>query len=261
MIDVCTALITPFLENGEIDIDAFEKLLQLQEDAGIGALVIGGTTGEGWSLSLEEVEGLVEMTRRHFSGKIIIGTGDISTEGAVAKTAHAKKIGADAALVIVPYYTFPSEAGTLLHFQKIASLGLPVIVYHHPKRTGLKLSLSCLKSICEVEGIVGVKETSGDLLYVEELSKVTRVYSGDDLTMNIAKEKGACGVISVVANLLPKETKAFFASNKREFAEREAEFIAELCKECNPSGIKEALREKKYCENFVRLPLVTLSKP
>jgi 4-hydroxy-tetrahydrodipicolinate synthase len=194
------------------------------------------------------------------SGKIVIGTSDISTKGAVEKTLHAKNLGADAALVVVPYYNFPSEEGVIAHYKAVAATGIPIIVYHHPKRTGIKLSLECLERLCLIEGVIAIKETSGDERYIETLSKKMVVFSGDDLEMKKAKSLGAKGVISVVSNILPVETKAFFASDESSFPRVFEEFIQELFKEGNPAGIKEALKIKKYCNNFSRLPLVSLTE-
>ncbi|MCH9617758.1 MAG: 4-hydroxy-tetrahydrodipicolinate synthase [Chlamydiia bacterium] len=257
---VYTAIVTPFKQDGSIDADAFIRLLKLQHEAGINGIVIGGTTGEGWSLSEAEVTLLHELARLHFSGKIIIGTSDISTKGAVAKTQHAKNIGADAALVVVPYYNFPNEEGIIAHYKAVAETGIPIMVYHHPKRTGIKLSLECLERLCLIEGVVAVKETSGDEGYIRALSKKVVIFSGDDLDMKRAKNLGAKGVISVVSNILPAETKEFFATDERFFPQDFSEFVEELFKEGNPAGIKEALKLKKRCDNFLRLPLLPLTQ-
>lgn len=256
---VYTAMVTPFQEDSSIDVDAFVRLLRLQEEAGINGIIIGGTTGEGWSLSDADVSLLCKLGRLYFSGKIVVGTSDISTKGAVCKTLHAKNQGVDAALVVVPYYNFPSEAGVIAHYRAVAATGVPIIVYHHPKRTGIKLSLECLEEICLIEGVIGIKETSGDDKYVSALSKKTVVFAGDDLEMKKAKGLGAKGVISVLSNIFPEETREFFATEERFFSKDLSDFIEELFKEGNPAGIKEALKIKKYCGNFSRLPLLPLT--
>ncbi len=257
---VYTAIITPFNKDLSIDIDAFIRLVCHQEEAGIAGLVIGGTTGEGWSLSKEEVEQLVIAAKAHFPRKIIIGTGSISTKASIENTKKAKALGADAALVIVPYYNLPSEEGVLTHFNEIAKAGLPMIAYHHPKRTGVKLSLSCLKQIAKIPEVIGIKETVNDKEGIEALSKLTTVFCGNDGEMKVFKKHGAKGVISVVSNLFPQETIDFFATDREDLSWNLSQFIEELFKEGNPSGIKAALAKKNWSKDFLRLPLVPLSE-
>ena len=257
---IFTAMVTPFIKDGSIDNEAFIRLLKQQQEARIDGIVIGGTTGEGWSLTDDDMTVLCDLAKEHFYGKVVLGTSDISTKGAVEKTLHAKKLGADAALVVVPFYNFPTEEGVVEHYKAVASGGLPVIVYHHPKRTGIKLSLSCLQKLCGIKGVVAIKETSGDEEYIRELSKDITIFSGDDLEMKKAKSLGARGVISVLSNIFPKKAKEFFATDSLTFPVSWEHFILELFKEGNPSGIKEALKEKKHCNNFVRLPLVPLTE-
>jgi 4-hydroxy-tetrahydrodipicolinate synthase len=256
---VITAVVTPFKEDRSIDIEAFTKLILLQEEAKIDGVVIGGTTGEGWSLSKEEVKELTEVTKSHFTGKVIIGTGAISTAETVLKTENAKQLGADAALVIVPYYIFPTEKGVVEHFEEVAKVGLEIIVYHHPKRTGLKLSLDCLKNLCKIPNITAIKETSGDDDYIKVLSEHTKVFSGCDDEMKKAKSLGALGIISVISNLFPKETVDFFANESKDFEWFLQGMIPLLFREGNPSGIKAALKKKKILKDFLRKPLQPLT--
>ncbi len=256
---VFTAIVTPFGKDGQIDRGAFFTLLDLQERGEIPGIVIGGTTGEGWALSDLEIEELYKMARERFSGKIILGTGAISTKETVRKTEVAKKLGADAALVVVPYYNLPSERGVINHYKKVAKVGIPIIVYHHPGRTGLLLSIECLEELAEIPGVVAIKETVPQKEYYLRLSKKVGVFCGSDNWMKEAKKFGACGVISVISNLYPGETKRFFASKEEDLSWILADLVREIFKEGNPSGIKSALKKKKYCEDFVREPLSTLS--
>ena len=138
---VYTAIVTPFEESGEIDKEAYQRLIKRQEEAGIKGVVIAGTTGEGWSLTASELELLFNLTKENFSGQVVVGTGAISTKKTIEKTAAAKRFGADAALVIVPFYNLPSEEGVIEHYKEVANVGLPVIAYHHPTRTSVKLSV------------------------------------------------------------------------------------------------------------------------
>lgn len=256
---VYTAIITPFNEDSSIDLDAFVNLVREQEDAGIAGLVIGGTTGEGWSLSSDEIEVLYRASRQHFSGKIILGTGAISTKETIEKTKAVKRLGADAALVIVPYYNLPTDVGVLRHFNEVAKVGLPIIAYHHPGRTGVKLSVSCLVKIALIPEVVGFKETVNDPDTIAALSKETQVFCGNDAEMKKYKSYGGSGVISVVSNLFPRETIDFFASYEEDLSWKISEFVSELFKEGNPGGIKAALAKKNRSKEFLRLPLVPLS--
>ena len=260
MEQVYTAIITPFNQDYSIDEDAFEKLVCHQAQGGVAGLVIGGTTGEGYSLNHGEIEQLVFCAKKHFSGKIIIGTGAISTKATIENTINAKKLGADAALVVVPYYNQPSERGVIIHYNEIAKVGLPIIAYHHPKRTGVTLSLSSLQEIAKIPEVIGIKETVNNKEQVEALSKLTTVFCGNDGEMKMFKKWGAKGVISVVSNLFPEETTHFFAKKTQDSEWNFSEFLEELFKEGNPAGIKAALAKKNYCKNFLRLPLVPLSE-
>ncbi len=256
---VITAVVTPFQEDRSIDKEAFIKLICLQESAKIDGVVIGGTTGEGWSLSSDEIKELTELTKSHFNGKVITGTGAISTAETVLKTQRAKQLGADAALVIVPYYILPTESGVIKHFEEVAKVGIEIIVYHHPKRTGVKLSLDCLKKICEIPNITAIKETSGDDEYIKTLVRYTKVFAGCDDEMKKAKGLGALGIISVISNVFPKETVEFFAQEGKDFEWFLHGMIPLLFKEGNPSGIKAALKKKKILNDFLREPLQSLT--
>ena len=257
---VFTAIVTPFDKKGEIDREAFLRLVRVQEQAKTSGLVIAGTTGEGWSLSEEEIEILYTLARKNFSRKIIIGTGAISTKKTKEKTLQAKNLGADAALVVVPYYNLPTEEAVVVHYTQVAKVGIPIIVYHHPKRTGVCLSIECLEQICEIDGVIAIKETVSNSEYYQRLSRKTCVFSGNDGEMKKAKTLGAKGVISVVSNLYPEETSAFFTSNKKDCSWILADLIVELFKEGNPIGIKGALKKKNYCCEYVRAPLLSLSE-
>lgn len=257
---VFTAIVTPFDKKGEIDREAFLRLVRMQEQAKISGLVIAGTTGEGWSLSEEEIEILYTLARNNFSRKIIIGTGAISTKKTKEKTLQAKNLGADAALVVVPYYNLPTEEAVVDHYTQVAKVGIPIIVYHHPKRTGVCLSIECLERIAKIDGVIAIKETVSNVEYYQRLSKTTDIFSGNDGEMKKAKQHGAIGVISVISNIYPEETKRFFSSKAVDSHWNLASLIMELFKEGNPAGVKGALMKKKYCHEYVRAPLLSLSE-
>lgn len=255
---VYTAIITPFLENQEIDVEAFTNLVVIQEKAGIDGIVIAGTTGEGWSLSLLETGLLYKIAKKHFNKDIIVSTGCISTKGAIKKTQLAKKLGADACLVIVPFYNLPCQEGVKEHFEAIAKLGLDIIIYHHPKRTGVTLSVEALKDVCSIKGVVGLKETHYQKEELLRLSQHVYVYSGNDTQMVEMKSYGAKGVISVISNLYPKETKEYFATNIEKAQVNFSKRMEKISEKDNPVGIKAAMAEKNLCKNVVRGPLKSL---
>lgn len=257
---VYTAVVTPFTKEDKIDEEAFIKLMGTQEEANIDGIIIGGTTGEGWSLEDDEVALLYHIARRVFSGEVIIGTTAISTKEALRKTKQAKELGADSVLVAVSPYVLPSEAGIVEHYSQIANIGIPVVAYHHPGRTGVRLSFSCLKEIAMIDGVVAIKEASGDLSLIKELSAVTQVFAGNDDQIVSAKQLGAVGVMSVVSNLFPRETKGLVASTVKELPIFFEKILKDLYREVNPLGIKAALAEKNIIQDFVRKPLMPLSE-
>jgi len=187
------ALITPFDEGGRVDFTALEKLIAWHIEEGTDGLVLCGSTGEGSSLSIEEKRAIFETAVKSGKGKItlIAGTGSNQTQESVALTQEAKNIGVDACLAIVPYYLRPTPEGCYRHFAEIAEADLPMIVYHHPGRTGIKLSADALAHICEIPQVIGIKEASGDLsLALEILRKTNKpLFSGDDTLalLNLSK--------------------------------------------------------------------------
>lgn len=252
---VFTALVTPFNEEGKVDVESFQKLIESQEKGRIDGVVIGGTTGEGWSLSLDEVELLYNICRAHFSGKVVIGTGAISTAETLKKTSHAKSLGADAALVIVPFYNCPTEDGVYEHFKQVSGCGIDLILYHHPKRTSVKLSEEGILRIRELDRVVAIKESSEDDELISSLSKKVIIFSGNDPVMKKEKALGCKGVVSVISNLFPEETKRFFNSEEKDEEWRYKKVLENLYLETNPCGIKAALSKDGLIQNRLRLPL------
>jgi 4-hydroxy-tetrahydrodipicolinate synthase len=211
-----TALITPMKESGEIDYEGFRRLINFQIDEGIDGLVPLGTTGETPTLDEDEEDKLIEIAVKEAKGRVpvIIGTGSNDTRHMVIYTGRAKRMGADAALVVTPYYNKPNDDGLLRHFEAAAKTDIPVIVYNIASRTGRNIPTPLLEKISRIPGIIGVKEASGDL---GQMSDVIReialprraeggdfaVLSGDDgFTLPLAA-LGGDGVISVISNLLP----------------------------------------------------------
>ncbi len=261
------ALVTPFHENLEIDFDALEELIEWHIEEGTDLISVCGTTGESGTLSHEEflriVETAVKTARKRVP--IVAGTGCLDTRLTVKKTVESKKLGADAALVVLPYYNRPTEEGCLAHFQEVAKAKLPLIAYHHPGRTGIKLSPAALAKICEIPEVVAVKDAAGDLAHTLELMKLTSVpiVSGDDILALPHLSVGCTGVISVIANLIPRRWKEFITLVRQGHLEEGRKLFQEvydlarsLVIETNPQGVKFALGKMGKCKPHMRLPLI-----
>ena len=268
-----SALVTPFL-NGKIDYQSFENLIEYQIKGGVEAIVILGTTGEAPTVSEEEREEIVSFTKKTVNGRarLIVGTGTNSTESTVRYTKSAYNLGADAVLCVCPYYNKPSSHGISEHYKAIAkSVDIPVIVYNVPSRTGVNIPVDAYDRLKEIENIVGIKEASGSISYFGELKEkygeYFHLYTGNDDLILATLAMGGQGVISVVSNVLPKETAALCQS----FFDGETEkslkiqlrllpLIKELFLETNPVPIKELLSQLNLCKNEHRLPLFASSR-
>lgn len=204
---VFTAIVTPFAANGDIDYDAFSRLVEKQVEGGVDGIVPVGSTGESPGLTYEEHERLIAAAVDAAAGRItvIAGTGSNSTREAVELTRHAKAVGATATLQITPYYNKPSQEGLYRHFSSVADLGLPVVLYNVPGRTAREISVETIARLAPHPNIVAVKESGGMVERVSDILGVCDldVLSGDDplaLPMMVA---GAKGVVSVASNLIP----------------------------------------------------------
>ncbi len=268
-----TALITPF-KNGEVDEPALEKLVEHQLDNGTSALVPCGSTGESATLTHAEHERVVERVVAAAGGRVpvIAGTGSNSTAEAVQLTLAAKKAGADAALLISPYYNKPTQEGIYLHYRHIAErTGMPLIVYNIPGRTGSKIDATTLARLAELDGIVGLKEATGSLDEAQEVARLCgdrlEIYSGDDSLTLPLMAIGATGVISVISNVWPQQSAASLsAAASGDFvAAREAHFkmlplMRALFSETNPIPVKAAMAMLGYCDDELRLPLLPMTE-
>jgi 4-hydroxy-tetrahydrodipicolinate synthase len=274
-----TALITPMKESGEVDYEGFRRLVNFQITEGIDGLVPLGTSGENPTLDEDEEEKLIEIVLKEAKGTVpvIIGCGSNDTKHMVIYTGRAKKMGADAALVVTPYYNKPNDEGLLRHFEAAAAVGIPVIVYNIASRTGRNIPTPLMKKIAAIPGIAGVKEASGDINQmgdtIREIALPRRagggafsVLSGDDaLTLPLAA-LGGDGVISVISNLLPAKVKALTRAaldGRYEEARRLhyelLPFIKAAFVETNPVPIKRALTLAGLSGGPARLPLGPLS--
>jgi 4-hydroxy-tetrahydrodipicolinate synthase len=271
---VYTAIVTPFQKDGGLDEAALRNLIDTQIGGGVSGLVPCGTTGESPTLDYDEHDRVIELTIEHTHGRVpvIAGTGSNSTAEAVMLSRHAEKAGADALLLVNPYYNKPTQKGLFLHFREIArSVSVPCVLYNIKGRTGVNLETETLVSLTkECKNIVAVKEASGSLdqmsSVIASTDKGFRVLSGDDnMTLDLIKA-GGHGVISVASNLVPEKmvrlvTSALSGDMKTaESINAElADLFSVLFIETNPIPVKTALAMMARCEEVFRLPMCELS--
>ncbi len=274
------ALITPFKDDGSIDWDAFASLLEWHVSSKTDAILVAGTTGESATLSHDEHKELIKFAVEYVKGRkpIIAGTGSNSTREAIDLTEYAASVGADASLLVCPYYNKPTQAGLYQHYRAIAEAVKPhpVILYNVPSRTSRNIEPSTVRKLAEIENIVGIKEASGDMKQVSKIiGSIKRelgrrdflVLSGDDFTTIDLMVLGGDGVISVVANVLPDDTHDMVdAALKGDYGKaRDLHFSLEpvayaMFLETNPVPVKTALYLMgKIPVLRLRLPLVSLS--
>ncbi len=263
------ALITPF-KNGEVDYEALAKLIDFHVENGTDAVLVCGTTGESPSLTFEEHDKVVEFAVKHANGriKVIAGTGANATHEAVHLTAHAKEVGADGALLVVPYYNKPTQEGIYRHFVTVAKeVDIPILVYNIPSRTGVEISVETLyRVVKECPNVVGSKESVANMDRISEMKKKLgdnfSILSGDDSLTLPMMALGAKGVISVANNVMPKEVKELTSSalagdfkKAREIHYRLYDLFKALFLETNPIPVKTACWMLGMCEKEFRLPL------
>ena len=267
-----TALITPFWR-GKIDFLALEKIIEMQIEAGVGALIVGGTTGEAATLTDIERYTLFEFTREKVNGrtKLIFGTGTNDTKAAIRHTKKAEAIGCDGVLVVTPYYNKGTFGGVAMHYSEIAAAtSLPIILYNVPSRTGVNLTDGQLSRLSEIENIVAIKE-AGDSMdkYVATAAIGERLglYAGNDTQIYTTLSLGGLGVISVLSNLMPRLCVDIYESFERGDYNRAREIqfsalplICALFSETNPAPIKYAMYKAGLCENELRLPLTPVTE-
>jgi len=269
---VHTALVTPFRTDGSVDLDCFEQLCERQIAAGVDGLVPCGTTGETPTLSHQEWKDVILTAVRVADGRVPVtaGCGTNSTTTTVENIAEAKEMGADAALVVLPYYNKPNPDGHRAHMKAAAALGLPVVAYHVPGRTGQRVSAALLGELSRYPGVVSVKEATGDVGYGSEVIRSTQatIVSGDDFTFFPLMCVGGEGVISVVSNVDPTRTVALARaavegdmSRGRRLHDRLMPLVHYLFSDTNPAPCKSAMAALGLCENVVRLPLAAVAPP
>lgn len=272
-----TALVTPFHKDGSIDDQCFKKLVERQIKNGVKLLIPCGTTGESATMSEQEDEHVIKMTieiAHKMGAKVIAGTGSNSTNAAIEYTRKARELGADAALVVAPYYNKPTQEGLFAHFSEIAKSvkKFPLMLYNVPGRTSSNISAETTLRLAEAfDNFVAIKEASGNFSQIMEIlqkrPKNFKVFSGDDATTLPLIAVGVDGLVSVCANEIPKETSAMVekaldgawtAARKLHFKIldlMEANFI-----ESSPAPCKFVMKEMGLLEENLRLPLVPITE-
>ncbi len=263
-----TALITPF-KDGKVDVDALRRLIDMQLENGIDALIANGTTGEPATMSDEEWVLVLKTVVEQANGRVpvIAGTGGNNTASVIAKAKLAKELGADAQLCVTPYYNKTTQAGLIAHYQAIArNSELPVIVYNVPSRTGLNILPETLSVLAEEENIIAVKEASANMIQIMDMMRLCGdkidFYSGSDELTAPIMAIGGKGVISVLSNLAPAQMKQMTHGRIENAVKMNLEFmplIHALFKQTSPCPAKAAAEMMGICSDEVRLPLVPLN--
>ena len=268
---IATALITPITENG-IDYEAFGKLIDWQIDEGVNALVVCGTTGEASTLTDDEHKEAIAYAVKRAQKRvpIIAGTGSNDTGYAIELTKFACEAGADAVLVVTPYYNKATQNGLVKMFTDIADAStVPVILYNVPSRTGVNIAPATVAKLAKHPNINAIKEASGNISQIVEIASLCgdeiNIYSGNDDQIIPIMSIGGIGCISVLSNVLPKESaelcQKFFDGDIKGSAKMQLDYlplINALFSEVNPIPVKAAMAAMGYCEDYLRLPLTPM---
>lgn len=267
------AIVTPFHESG-INFDAFRKMLEYQIENGTDAIIVCGTTGEPSTMTADEKKAAIQFAIETVNGRIpvIAGTGGNNTAKAIEDAKFAKSAGADASLVVTPYYNKTTQAGLIAHYTALAdAVDIPIIIYNVPSRTGLNMAPETLAQLAEHPNIAAMKEASGNISQIVEMARLCQgkldFYSGNDDHVVPMLAVGAIGVISVAANVVPREMHdmvATFLAGDVE-ASKQLQFkvnplVAELFNEVNPIPVKTAMNLLGFEAGPLRLPLTDMSE-
>lgn len=265
------AVVTPF-SNGNVDYTTLGSLLEYHVTSGTSSIIICGTTGESSTMSVEEHKETIKFAVEKINGRIpvIAGTGSNSTQEAIHLSVYAEEVGADALLVVTPYYNKATQGGMVAHFNAIAdSVKIPLILYNVPGRTGLNIQPATVKTLSETKNIVAIKEASGDISQVAEIARLCGpdfdIYSGNDDMIIPIMSLGGKGVISVVANILPTETNnmvmEYLAGNVKDALKIQLDMnglVNALFIETNPIPVKAAMNILGMNAGELRLPLTEM---
>lgn len=267
----CVALITPFTNDG-VNYDTLDKLIDFQINSGTDAILVCGTTGEPSTMNTDEKKQVIRHSVEYINKRVpvIIGTGTNSTSASIENAKYAKDVGASGTLVVTPYYNKATQKGLVAHYNTIAdSVDIPIIVYNVPSRTGVNILPQTMSQIVKHKNIVGIKEASGNIKQIMETSRLCKndatLYSGNDDHIVPVLSCGGKGVISVVANIMPKEThdivSLFLNGHLKESLELQQKInplIDKLFSEVNPIPVKQAVNFMGYEAGLPRLPLTPM---
>ena len=269
------AIVTPFTADDKVDYEALGKMIDFQIENGTDAIIICGTTGESSTLTHDEHDECIRFAVEYVAGRVpvIAGTGSNSTAEAIRLSTHAEKVGADALLLVTPYYNKATQKGLIEHYKKIAnSVKIPIIMYTVPSRTGVNILPETAVTLAkEVDNIVGIKEASGNIGQVARLAALADgcidIYSGNDDQIVPLLSLGGIGVISVLSNIAPKMTHDIVASylngdveTSRKLQLQAMDLNDVLFCEVNPIPVKAALNMMGMCEGNLRSPLCEMSE-
>lgn len=271
---LAVALATPFTANGDVDLAAFRKLCRHVAGGGTRTLVVLGSTGEAATLLASEREPLIraalEVATEFVGVQVVVGTGHNATRQAAEWTREARDLGAHGALVVTPYYNKPMPQGLVAHYEALAEAapGLPLIAYNVPGRTGSNLSPATLQELWQIPAVVALKESSGNLAQIGEIARALprgkQLLAGDDNAALATIALGGCGLVSVIGNLLPRETAALVSAARRgaidearALHQRLLPLMDALFLESNPIPLKAALELAGIGTATVRLPLTS----
>ena len=270
------ALVTPMFEDGVIDYDSLKHLINWHVENGTSGIVSVGTTGESSTLSVQEHLDVIRYTVKISDNRIpvIAGSGGNSTQEAIDLTLESKNLGADASLLVTPYYNKPTQEGLVLHYLAIANkVNIPQILYNVPSRTACDLQPQSTKILSEHDNIIGIKEALDDMSRIKHLVELTKeikdfsILSGDDPSFLESMQLGASGVISVAANIIPKSISTICKdslSGNYHKAKLENDNYSDLLKllfvESNPIPVKWMLSQMGYINKTIRLPLTDLNE-
>ena len=269
---IATALITPFKADGSVDFEAYGRIIDWQIESGIDALVSCGTSGENPTLSDAEHQAVLKFAVERTAGRVplIAGTGSNDTRHTIEMTEYACSIGADAVLVVTPYYNKATQNGLVQSFRAIADAStVPVILYNVPSRTGCNIQPTTYLKLAEHPQIKAIKEANGDIASVVETLSLVKgkldLYSGNDDQIVPIMAMGGLGCISVLSNVIPKETceiaRRYFAGDIEGAAELQMRYmplIRALFCEVNPIPAKAAMAAMGLCEDVLRLPMTPM---
>ncbi len=272
---IATALITPFASDGSVDYAALGRIIDWQIASGIDALVACGTTGEGPTLTDDEHKEVIRYTVERAAGRVpvIAGTGSNDHAYAEELTRYACEVGADAMLVVTPYYNKATQNGLIQSFSRLADLSTkPLILYNVPSRTGCNIAPATYARLAEHGNIQAIKEANGSISSIVETASLVGdrldIYSGNDDQIVPILSMGGKGCISVLSNIMPRETceitRRWFAGDTAGAAQLQMKYLAlvsALFCEVNPIPVKAAMAAMGWCENILRLPLTCMEAP